>query len=117
MARPKKIQGMGDVVKTITDFVGIVPCQACLERQAKWNLQFPTKLSPRELTEQELNEWKQFQDEKPTLELSNKQRLFLCKIYSYVFQVPYYEPCINCSPKPYIVMIERMDFIYGTYEN
>lgn len=115
MGRKKKINGLGDIVATVTKFAGIQPCKACEERQAKWNLEFPIKLKPRELTEQELRDWKQFHDDSPTLSLNNKQRKFLCRIYADVFQVPYYEPCLNCSVKPYIKMIERMDFVYKSY--
>jgi hypothetical protein len=114
--KSKKITGLGDIVAKVTDFVGIVPCQSCLERQAKWNTLFPVKLKPRELTDTELKEYQNFQSIR-TLKLSNEQRLFLCKIYSDVFKVPYFEPCVTCSASPYIVMIERMDKIVKTYEN
>lgn len=116
MARKKKIQGLGDVVATVTKFVGIEPCQACKERQAKWNTLFPTRLKPRELTETELKQWSDFHKQNPTLSLKNDQRKLLCRLYADVFQVPYYEPCVSCSPKPYMVMIERLDAIYNTYE-
>jgi hypothetical protein len=115
MRGKKKIKGLGDVVSAVTTFVGIVPCEACEERRKKWNLLFPSRSKPRELTEKELCDWKTFKDNNPTLDLENNQRLFLCKIYSDVFQVPYYEPCLNCSPRPYMVMVERMDMIYKTY--
>jgi len=116
MARRKKIKGLGDVVEAITDTLGIEKCSACEERQNKWNTLFPIRLKPRKLTEQELTDYKEFKKVR-TLKLSNEQRLFLCKIYSDVFNVPYYEPCVTCSASPYIVMIERMDKIVETYEN
>ncbi len=110
-----KINGLGDVVAKVTKFVGVVPCEACKERQAKWNIMFPVKLKPREVTETELKEYRQFQKVR-TLRLTNTQRKWLCKIYSDVFKVPYYEPCVNCDASPYLRMIERMDKIVGTYE-
>lgn len=116
MARRKKIKGLGDLVSTVADFIGVQPCQACLERQAKWNTMFPIKLKPRELTEDELQQYRDFQKIR-TLRLSYDQRKWLCKIYSDVFKVSYYEPCTNCDASPYIRMIERMDKIVGTYEN
>ncbi len=111
-----KITGIGDVVAKVTSFVGVVPCEACKERQAKWNNMFPVKLKPRELTEEELKSYRDFQ-KVITLRLSNEQRKYLCKIYSDVFRVSYYEPCVNCDASPYLRMIERMDKIVKTYEN
>ena len=111
----KSIKGLGDVVASVTEFVGIIPCEACKQRQAKWNNMFPVKLKPRELTEEELNTYKDFQKVR-SFRLSNEQRKFICKIYSDVFKVPYYEPCVNCDASPYLRMIERMDKIVSTYE-
>lgn len=110
-----EIKGLGDIVAKVTKFVGIVPCEKCKERQAKWNNAFPTRLKPRELTESELLEWREYQT-KRTLRLSNEQRKWLCKIYSEVFRQPYYEPCPNCDAAPYLRMIERMDKIVETYD-
>lgn len=114
MARRKKIKGLGDVVESITQAIGIQPCEACKKRKEKWNLLFPVKLKPRELTEEELKQYNDFKKVR-TLRLNNEQRVWLCKIYSDVFQVPYYEPCVNCSAEPYMKMIERMDKITDTY--
>ena len=111
-----KIKGVGDVVAKVTSFIGIVPCEACKKRQEQWNNIFPIKLKPRELTEEELQSYKDFQKVR-TLRLTNEQRKYLCKIYSDVFRVSYYEPCVNCDASPYLRMIERMDKIIKTYEN
>jgi hypothetical protein len=116
MGRKKKIKGLGDAVKLVTNAIGIQTCTQCEERKNKWNTLFPTRLKPRELTEEELSDYNYFKSSR-TLKLTNEQRLFVCKIYSDVFQVPYYEPCVTCSASPYIVMIERMDKITETYEN
>lgn len=110
----RKIQGVGDVVAAVTNVFGVQPCKACEERKAKWNNLFPVRLKPRELTEAELNDWQEFQRIR-TLRISDKQRKWLCRIYSDVFQVPYYEPCVNCDASPYLRMIERMDKITETY--
>ena len=110
----KKINGLGDVVKAVTTFVGVVPCEACEERRQKWNTLFPNRLKPRELTESELKQYKDFMFER-TLKLTNTQRKWLCKIYSDVFNVPYYEPCPTCSAEPYLKMIQRLDQLIETY--
>ena len=109
-----KVQGLGDVIKKVTEFVGVQPCEACEERRQRWNTLFPNRLKPRELTENELIEYKLFQENR-TLRLDNSQRKFLCKIYSDVFQVPYFEPCPTCSAEPYLKMIQRMDQLIETY--
>lgn len=37
----EKINGLGDLIKKATDFVGITQCDECKERQAKLNSLFP----------------------------------------------------------------------------
>lgn len=114
MGRKKKIKGLGDVIETATSFLGITKCEQCEERRQKLNLKYPTRLKPRCMTPEEVETYKEFHD-KRTLKLSNEQRLYICKIYSEVFNVPYYEPCVTCGASPYIVMIERMDNEFKLY--
>jgi len=115
MARRRKIEGLGDVVAAVTEFVGIVPCEACLRRKELWNNIFPKRLKPRELTQQELKDWKEYQSNR-TLRLNSNQGEWLCKIYADVFQVPLFPFCATCDASPYIRMIERMDKIVETYK-
>lgn len=110
-----EIKGVGDIVAKVTSFIGIVPCEKCKERQEKWNNLFPVKLKPRELTEEELMTYRQFQSTR-TLRLSNDQRKWLCRTYADIFRVPYYEPCVNCDASPYLRMIDRLDKIVETYD-
>lgn len=113
----KNIKGLGDVVAGITKFAGIQPCEACERRREQWNQLFPIKLqrTVREMTPEELKQWKEFQGVR-TMRLSNEQRKFVCRIYSDVFRVPYFEPCPTCDAAPYLRMIEKMDAITKTYE-
>ncbi len=108
---------LGDAVAKIAKFVGIQPCEACKRRQEMLNHLFSKreKNKVREMTDEEVSEWEQFQIVR-SLRLSNDQRLYVCRIYADVFQVPYFEPCVNCSPTPYIKMIERMDEVVKTYK-
>jgi hypothetical protein len=110
----KPIQGVGDVIEKITTFLGVQPCDKCKERKEDYNFNFPIRLyrSMRLPTEQEYKEYKEFQETR-TLRLSNDQRKWLCKIYSDILNVSYYEPCPNCSASPYILMIERLDVIFN----
>lgn len=116
MGRGKQIKGIGDIVEKVTAFVGVVPCEKCNERKALWNNIFPIRLKPRELTEKELKEWKDYQQTR-TLKLNRQQGEWLCRIYADVFQVPLFPFCATCDASPYIRMIERMDKIFSTYNN
>ncbi len=113
----KEIRGAGDVVAAITKFAGIQPCDACKKRQEKWNRMFPARIKKniREMTGEELESWRAFQQIR-TLKLSAEQRIYICRIYSGVFNVPYYEPCATCDPSPYLSMIEKMDAVVKTYD-
>lgn len=113
----KNITGAGDILAAITKFAGIQPCEACQRRREKWNTLFPLRINKkmRELTEQEIADWKAFQDVR-TLRLSNEQRIYVCEIYASAFNVPYYEPCPSCDASPYLRMIEKMDAMIKTYE-
>jgi len=121
MARPKKVntetkvQGLGDVIAKVTSFFGVQPCESCNKRKKDLNFDYPIRLKPRLMTVEELTEWRHFQKIR-TLTLDNNQRKWLCRIYRDVFQVPYFEPCPNCSIAPYLKMIERMDKEESGYE-
>lgn len=53
--KKKKIKGLGDVVKAVTNAVGIETCEDCEQRRLKLNKMFPfTKTAKRELTESEI---------------------------------------------------------------
>lgn len=48
----RKIKGLGDAIKVVTDTLGIEQCAGCIERQNKLNKLFPFK-TPRVLTDEE----------------------------------------------------------------
>ena len=50
----KKIEGLGDVVKKITNALGIETCDACEERRKKWNEMFPFTKQAGELSENDI---------------------------------------------------------------
>ena len=88
----------------------------CDQRRKKLNEVLPYRLKPvRCLTEQEHTDYKAFKENR-TLTLSNDQVKFVCKLYSEIFNRPYFEPCRNCSPKPMLAMIEKLDKVFGSYE-
>lgn len=113
--RKKKIKGLGDAVKAVTDFVGIVPCEACLKRQEKWNKIFPFTKQPREFTEKEIVAWRKFSKPVKT-RLTDEERKFVCRTYADIFKQIYFEPCINCSPAPIVFMIEQLNDAFKAYD-
>lgn len=88
----------------------------CEQRRKKLNEVLPYRMKPtRCLTEKEHTDYKSFKDQR-TLTLTNDQIKFVCKLYSEIFNRPYYEPCRNCSPKPMLSMIEKLDKVFDSYE-
>lgn len=49
----KKIKGLGDVVKVVTDAVGIEQCPACKQKQSLLNVKFAFN-KPRPLTQEQI---------------------------------------------------------------
>ena len=129
MARPKKITiesgGVGTIIadalestgvkKLVEIFVDGKDC-GCDKRKEKLNNLFPFRFKARCFTEDEYNEWKEFQKVR-TLKLSWEQVVYVCDFYSSVFNRQKWRPCPTCSPKPLIGMIERLDKVFETYNN
>jgi hypothetical protein len=130
MARnKKKPQGLVDVVEIFTEATGIKTIVevftpegkdcGCDKRKEKLNKLFPLKTKANCFTEQQYKEWKEF-NEVRTITISHEQILFICKLYSDVFNLPYWKPsCFACSGtmRSLSTMIDRLDIIYNTYEN
>lgn len=89
----------------------------CKKRKEKLNQLFAYKFKPvRCFTEVEYNEWGKFMKER-TLRIEHDTIVSICKLFASIFNRLYYEPCRNCSPKPLMNMIERLDAIYNSYES
>lgn len=122
--KPKKqSKGLGDTIENITSATGVDKVAkailgddcGCDKRKEKLNKLLPYRLKVVNCPSEEQIKWyKEFQ-EKRTLMLSNEQRKQICLYYSEIFNVPYFEPCVNCSPKPYIKMIEELDKVFKEY--
>ena len=70
-------------------------------------------------TEQQNKEWEKF-NEVRTIRITDEQILFICKLYSDIFKLPYWEPVSLYSSgtlRSVTTMIDRLDLIYNTYEN
>ena len=94
MARSKKITGIGDVVATITETVGIKPCAGCEKRQERLNRLFPIGALELEADEREYL---------TTLFASNPNQLtqqdqkVMLNAYFRCYRVKPFDPCTNCS--------------------
>ena len=94
MARPKKIKGLGDVIATITDAVGIEPCEGCKSRQEKLNKLLP--FGTKDLTDDQKEYLQNFFSTEQT-ELTPTQQKELIGIYFDAYQIKPFVPCTGCS--------------------
>ena len=109
MGRPKKIKGLGDVIATITDAVGIEQCEGCKKRQEKANKLYPFGVE--DLTEEEKTYLGTFFETDKT-EISKEEQTELLKIYFRVYRIKPFEPCIGCSGvwKSIIKKLKKLDY-------
>ena len=123
MARKKK--GLGDRIEDITTATGIkavvdkisevtgVDC-GC-EKRKEWLNNLPTSLrtKARCMTDEEFKQWGDFTAIK-TVKITPTQVKFICELYAAVFNKPIYYVCPNCSPRPLINMIDKLDVVYNS---
>lgn len=127
MARGRKpkqqSKGLGDTIENFTEATGIKKVVkaiagddcGCNERKEKLNKLLPYRLKVVNCPNDEQIEWYSNFIKIRTLTISDEQRKQICLYYSEIFNVPYFEPCVNCSPKPYIKMIEELDKVFKEY--
>jgi len=122
-------EGLGDtiekvlhspVLKPITEVIKKVMFKdgedcGCNKRKVALNKEFKYKLKPRCFTESEYKEWGVFK-EGLTLSIANSDIKYICLLYSSVMNRQYFEPCRNCSPKPLIYMIDKLNVVYDSYK-
>lgn len=121
MGRPKKqSKGLGDTVEKVIKAVGLdifvegKDC-GCEGRKETLNKLFPYRFKSRCMTEKEYNEWGEFTENK-TLRLSNEQVVFVCTLFSELFNRKYYQPCSSCGTQSLIDMIDKIDKVYELYK-
>lgn len=109
MGRPKKIAGLGDVVATVTDALGIEQCDGCKQRQDKLNKLVP--FGTKDLTEEQKTYLQEFFSVEHT-ELSPTQQKELIGIYFDVYQIKPFDPCTGCSGvwKSIIKKLKKLDY-------
>ena len=102
------------VTKLVEIFMNGKDCN-CNKRKELLNNLLPYRFKSRCLTEQEYNEWKHFIEVR-TVRLDSLQVNYVCELYASLFNRQLWYPCRNCSPKPLIDMIEKIDLVYNTYK-
>lgn len=94
MGRSKKITGVGDVIATITESVGIEPCDGCNKRKEKLNKLFP--IGALDLEEEEREYLGTLFASNPP-ELTKENQRVMLNAYFRCYRVKPFEPCTNCS--------------------
>jgi hypothetical protein len=94
MGRNKKITGVGDIIATITETVGITPCNGCKKRQEKLNNLFP--IGALELEDDEREYLGTLFASNPN-ELTKENQRVILNAYFRCYRVKPFEPCTNCS--------------------
>lgn len=125
MAKRKenKSKGLGDAIEKITEVTGIKAlvgdCEGCNERKERLNRKYPNLKKAREFTEDELVYWKNFIEVR-TAKTEPKVVLEICKLYSDILRLPYWQPdCFNSGGTIRSVsnMIDKLDLIYKNQTN
>ena len=125
----RKSKGLGDTIEKVIKATGLdifvdgKDC-GCDKRKEYLNNLFPYRTKARCFTEQEYLSYKNFVETRTIQKIfqkwvgttAPKEVNFVCELYASVFNRPVWFPCANCSPKPLINMIDKLDKIYGTYE-
>lgn len=118
-----KIGGAGDVVEKITKATGIKKVVelfmdgkdcGCDKRKEKLNKLLPRRVKVNCFNEKQYNDWKAFKEIR-TITISAVQVKYVCELYADIFMQPVYYPCTNCSPRPLIAMIDKLDIVYDSY--
>jgi len=101
------IGGLGDLIAKVTDTLGIEKCDACEERQKKFNAMFPFIKVSRDLTFDELALMDRI-NSSPIIQNDDVNAFF--KMYNSVFNSKV-KRC-NC-PRMIATMIERINVLIG----
>jgi hypothetical protein len=95
MAKIKKIKGLGDVIATITNAVGIEQCEGCEKRQHQLNKL--VNFGYEEPTKEEKEVLKKFFSVENRDEITKDEQDVILPIYFRTHKVTPFVPCNNCS--------------------
>jgi len=105
-APENKIEGLGDVVKAVTNFFGIKSCDECEERRKKLNAAFPFLKNIGTLEENEISFLQRIRFLNT---IGSEDRNYIFSIYNKVFKTRV--PVCNC-PSTILSMREKLWTVY-----
>jgi hypothetical protein len=103
-----KTTGLDKAVK----FIAGEDC-GCDERQAKLNKLFPSKATPKCMTEEQ---YKGFAEVKDKAKLTGVERKFVAEIHAHLFSHRFIIPC-SCSPATWVQWVSDINQVYQTYQD
>jgi len=93
--------GVGDVVETITEALGIKKCEPCEERKRKWNKisLFRKHKVARCLTDEQLTQYKEYKDTTKVNTWKPEDVKLLTNLYAHAFAIQYNtrNMCTSCK--------------------
>jgi hypothetical protein len=113
MAKRKQSRGLGDTIAKVTKATGIDKVVeaitdgcGCEERRRILNEKYSYRLKVVNCpTDEQLVMWNEFKEVR-TLDINKEQKEMISRLYSSVFNVPYFE---TTELKPYLKMINDID--------
>jgi hypothetical protein len=110
MAKRKQSRGLGDTIAKVTKVTGIDKLVGddcgCEERRRILNEKYSYRLKVVNCpTDEQLVLWNEFKEVR-TLDINKEQKEMISRLYSSVFNVPYFE---TTELKPYLKMINDID--------
>ena len=100
-------------VKKIIELFEIKEC-GCEKRKEWLNDKLPKRMKVNCFTEKQYQQWQLFKLNR-TIQLNEKQIKYVCNLYAEIFMKPVWYPGTNESTKPLILMIDRLDIVYESY--
>lgn len=118
MAKKRKPRGLGDTIETVIKATGLDKLVSddcgCEARKEALNNLLPYRYKARCVTKEEVDTWNAFKDRR-TVKIEWDDTLYVCNLYSDVFNKVYWEPCVGCSPQPLIAIINRLDVVFKEF--
>jgi len=118
-----KVGGAGDTIEKVLKKTGVkkvveifVNGKDCgCEKRKEWlNDKLPNRMKVKCFTEKQYQQWQLFKLNR-TIQLNEKQTKYVCDLYAEIFMKPVWYPGHNESIKPLILMIDRLDIVYESY--
>jgi len=108
--KKKNISGLGDVIASVTEAVGVKPCEGCNSRKDLLNVLFPFHRA-RPLTEAEYNRYGEIKSKE---EKSREEMLEIYELYNSAFDTHLSYCGKDCGTT--VNVLKRLNKLYDNYE-